>query len=65
LIRCFAIVFGELPDDPDLSFGGTLSIITTLEFLQHLFSEMGHGDLLVTHTIGESTLAKMLGYPHA
>ena len=28
---------------------GGFSEVTTLEFLQHHFSEMGHRDLLVTH----------------
>ena len=29
---------------------GSLGVITTLEFFQHHFSEMGHRDLLVTQT---------------
>jgi hypothetical protein len=30
LIRRFVVVFGEIPDDPDVLFRGTLSVITTL-----------------------------------
>jgi len=44
-------VVGELADDPDVGLYGTLSIITTLEFLQHHLFELGHRDLLVTHTL--------------
>ena len=29
----------------------SLSVITTLEFVQHLFAKLGHRDLLVTHKI--------------
>src|SRR5712671_7302119 len=29
---------------PDVTAYGSFSVITTLEFLQHHFSEMGHGD---------------------
>jgi hypothetical protein len=29
----------------------SLSAITTLEFVQHLFAKLGHRDLLVTHTL--------------
>src|SRR6266849_3766962 len=37
---------GELLDDPDVGFYGTLSVITTLEFFQHHFAKSGHRDLL-------------------
>src|SRR4029077_18208033 len=32
---------------------GMLRVITTLEFLQHHFSEMGHRDLLVTQNLSQ------------
>ena len=44
-------VLGEILHDSQVPFYGTLSIITTLEFLQHHFSKLGHRDLLVTHKI--------------
>src|ERR1035437_656698 len=44
-------VLGEVLHDSQVPFYGTLSIITTLEFLQHLLSKLGHRDLLVTHKI--------------
>ena len=31
-----------------------LRVITTLEFFQHHFSEMGHRDLLVTHNLSQA-----------
>src|SRR6202162_2328677 len=42
---------GEFLDDPKVGFYGTLSVITTLEFLQHNSAKMGHRDLLVTHNL--------------
>jgi hypothetical protein len=41
-----------------------LSVITTLEFFQHHFSEMGHRDLLVAQTY-LSLLATTGPLPHA
>src|ERR1700687_1624294 len=35
-------------DGADVTARGIFRVITTLEFLQHYFSEMGHRDLLVT-----------------
>src|SRR5712671_2092037 len=35
---------GEFLDDPDVGFYGTLSVITSLEFLQHHSAKMGHKD---------------------
>ena len=47
---------GECLDDPNLGSYGTLSVITTLEFLQHHFAKMGHrGHLLVTHNLSPSS----------
>src|SRR5258708_14959202 len=43
---------------------GMLRVITTLEFLQHHFSEMGHRDLLVTQ-IYLNHRATLLRSPHA
>jgi hypothetical protein len=31
-----------------------LSVITSLEFFQHYFSEMGHRDLLVTQNLSQA-----------
>jgi hypothetical protein len=44
-------VLGEILHDSQVPFYGTLGVITTLEFLQHHFSKLGHRDLLVTHKI--------------
>jgi hypothetical protein len=44
-------VLGEVLHDAQVAFYGTVGIVTTLEFLQHHFSETGHRDLLVTHKI--------------
>ena len=35
---------------PDVTAYGNFSVITVLEFLQHQFTKMGHGDPLVTQT---------------
>src|SRR5580704_6415051 len=48
LIRRLVEVLGELPDCQQVRPYGSLRVITTLEFLQHHSSEMGHRDLLVT-----------------
>ena len=42
---------GEILHDLQVSVYGSLRVITTLEFLQHHFSKLGHRDLLVTHKI--------------
>src|SRR5467141_2242458 len=44
---------------PDVTSYGRLSVITTLEFFQHHFSQMGHRDLLVTqiYLSGQATIA--------
>src|SRR5215469_15960773 len=39
-------MLGEITNDPEIGFCGTMSVITTLEFLEHFFSKLGHGDLL-------------------
>ena len=36
----------KIADDVKVNSCGRLGIITTLEFLQHLFAKLGHGDLL-------------------
>ena len=41
-------MFGESLYRLQVGLYGSLRVITTLEFLQHHFSEMGHRDLLVT-----------------
>ena len=42
-------VLSKLLDGSDVSTCGSLGVITALEFVEHLFSELGHRDLLVTH----------------
>jgi hypothetical protein len=42
-------VLGKVLHDSQVAFYGILGVITTLEFLQHHFSKLGHRDLLVTH----------------
>src|ERR1035437_2948690 len=44
-------VLGEVLHDSQVPFYGTLGVITTLEFLQHLLPKWSHRDLLVTHKI--------------
>src|ERR1051325_10051027 len=44
-------ILGESPDGSDISMCGSFGVITALEFLEHLFSKLGHRDLLVTHTL--------------
>src|SRR6185369_13724503 len=41
----------EIFDRTKISSRGSLGVIATLEFLEHLLSKMGHKDLLVTRTI--------------
>ena len=51
LIWRFAKIGRELFDGLKVILYSGFSEVTTLEFLQHHFSEMGHRDLLVTHKI--------------
>ena len=51
LIRWFAVVGRELFDGLKVILYSGFSEVTTLEFLQHHFSKLGHRDLLVTHKI--------------
>jgi hypothetical protein len=39
-----------------------LSVITSLEFFQHYFSEMGHRDLLVTQNLPQAIEQQTLHY---
>jgi hypothetical protein len=39
-----------------------LSVITSLEFFQHYFSEMGHRDLLVTQNLSQANEQPTLHY---
>jgi len=39
-----------------------LSVITSLEFFQHYFSEMGHRDLLVTQNLSQAIKQPTLHY---
>ena len=48
LIRAAMEVFGEFSHSAEVGLRSTLRVITTLEFLQHHFSLLGHRDLLVT-----------------
>jgi hypothetical protein len=38
LVRWLVKILRELADDADVGFCGTMGIITTLEFLQHLLA---------------------------
>src|SRR6267154_5910954 len=51
---------GEFLDDPDVGFYGTLSIITSLEFLQHHSAKMGHKDTSCDHNLSpcQATIAR-------
>jgi hypothetical protein len=51
--------------DLQVALHGSLRIITTLEFFQHHFAKLGHRDLLVTHTLSETSVAGMPGHEHA
>jgi hypothetical protein len=53
-------VFGELFDGADVVLNRGLGIVATLEFLQHHASEIGHRNLLVTHTLPDRS-----SVPHA
>jgi hypothetical protein len=45
LVRRPVKILRKLADDADVGFCGTMGVITTLEFFQHLFAKLGHGDL--------------------
>ena len=51
LIRRTAEMFCERRHNPQVAVHGSLRVITTLEFFQHLLAKLGHRDLLVTHKI--------------
>jgi hypothetical protein len=51
LVRTLPEIRREVLDGVDVAPYGILSVITTLEFVQHHSSKMGHKDLLVTHTL--------------
>jgi hypothetical protein len=51
LVWPFAEMLGEPFDRLDVVLDGGLGVVTSLEFLQHRLSEMGHRNLLVTHTL--------------
>ena len=53
-------MFRELLDRVDVGVDRRLGIVAPLEFLQHRLSEMGHRNLLVTHTLRERSVE-----PHA
>jgi hypothetical protein len=46
LVRWLVKIFRKIADDANVSFCGTMGIVATLEFFQHLFASLGHGDLL-------------------
>ena len=51
LVRRCAKVLGESLDGLDVVLNRGRGVVTPLEFLQHRLSEMGHRNLLVTHTL--------------
>src|ERR1039457_7259911 len=62
LIRRTAEMFCERLYNFQVAVHGSLRVITTLELFQHLFTKLGHGDLLVTHKISRSEV-EMLDRP--
>src|SRR5215469_5235060 len=42
LVRRLMKMPGEVADDPDVGFCGTMRVITTLEFFQHFLAKLGH-----------------------
>jgi hypothetical protein len=44
-------MLSETSDSTNVGVCGSFGVIAALEFLEHLFSELGHRDLLVTHTL--------------
>src|SRR5215472_8039585 len=57
----------EVAHDPDVRVCGTIGVMTSLEFLQHFLTKLGHGDLLISVTQLISTLSPphLPGYKHA
>jgi hypothetical protein len=51
LVRRRAKVLGESFDGLDVVLNRGFGVVASLEFLQHRLSEMGHRNLLVTHTL--------------
>jgi len=51
LVGTFPEVRREVRNGVEIRSYGILSVIATLEFVQHHFSKMGHRDLLETHTL--------------
>ena len=60
LVRRAVKVLRESLDGLDVVVNGGLGVVAPLEFLQHRLSEMGHRNLLVTHTLPDWSSA-----PHA
>src|SRR5215469_18196733 len=54
-IRWAVEVARKFLDGTDVTAYGFCRVVTTLEFLQHHFSKMGHRDLLVTHNLAQPT----------
>src|ERR1700690_655564 len=52
----------KILDCADVGTCGMLSVITSLEFFQHYFSEMGHRDLLVTQNLSQAIKQQTLHY---
>jgi hypothetical protein len=58
-------VSSKILDCADVGTCGMLSVITSLEFFQHYFSEMGHRDLLVTQNLSQAIEQPNTPLPHA
>src|SRR5499425_2534893 len=64
-IRWAVEVASKIFNCADVGTCGKLSVIATLEFLQHHFSESGHKDLLMTRKFILSAWQSPLHSPHA
>jgi hypothetical protein len=56
-------MLGEPLDGLDVVLDGGLGVVAPLEFVQHRLAEMGHRNLLVTHTL--PTSLSWSSVPHA
>jgi hypothetical protein len=55
-------VLGELPQDEGVGLYGILGVISTLELIQHPFSQMGHRDLLFCDPLYRSLISLLLPF---
>src|SRR5713101_5350018 len=60
--RIIGLRQSKILDCADVGTCGMLSVITSLEFFQHYFSELGHRDLLVTQNLSQAIEQQTLHY---